>query len=134
MTENIDQSQSISEKIPNLQTTCKYCKSSVPTGAVVCPVCKLHTKWWRNQLRIDHIGLLLTGIIIFLSYLQFQTASDERTKATEALQRAQTVEQSVKNVQSQVAGLRSDIAEAQKTVDELRRNRGTSLNNKISTC
>ncbi len=120
MTENTEQQDKMSERAPKLQTICKYCRSSIITGAVVCPVCKLHTKWWRNQLRIDHIGLLLTCIIITLSYLQFRTASDERTKASEALQRAQTVEQSVKNVQSQVDGLRTDIAEAQKNVAELR--------------
>jgi len=119
MTENTEQPGKATDQKSNLQTACKFCRSSMPVGAVVCPVCGRHSKWWRNQLRIDHIGLLLTCIIILLSYLQFHAASDERTKASEALQRAQNVEQSVKDVQSQVDALRSDIVRAQKNVEEL---------------
>ncbi|MBW1787620.1 MAG: hypothetical protein JRK53_13505 [Deltaproteobacteria bacterium] len=119
MTENTEQPGKATDQKSNLQTACKSCRSSMPAGAVVCPVCGRHSKWWRNQLRIDHIGLLLTCIIILLSYLQFHAASDERAKASEALQRAQNVEQSVNDVQSQVDALRSDIIRAQKNVEEL---------------
>ena len=91
----------------------------MPIGAVVCPVCNRYTKWWRNLLRIDHIGLLLTFIIILLAYLQFLVARDELTKASEALQRAQTIEQIVEDVQSQVDTLETEMTKAQKNVEEL---------------
>lgn len=105
---------------------CKYCSSIIPSDAILCPVCHLFSKWWRNQITIDRIGLLLTCLMIILAIFQTRAAlnesikaSDASRQASDALRRSATTEKSVSEVQSKVKILNDAVAESKKQVDKL---------------
>src|SRR5688500_824455 len=68
---------------------CRYCLQDIPTIASVCSRCVRDQNPFFNHLKVDHIGLIIALIMMVLAYLQFDEAKKERTKASEALERAQ---------------------------------------------
>ena len=95
------------------KNVCKYCALKLPTGASVCSKCGRDQKAWRNHFRIDHIGLVIALLAIFLGYLQFREARLDRKEASEALKIAQGIEQSVIKLDSVINKAESELDELQ---------------------
>ncbi len=67
---------------------CRYCAKPLEDAAVLCATCGHRQKWWRNHVRVDHIGLLIALGAMYLGYRQFVEARRDRVEASEALSRA----------------------------------------------
>jgi len=58
---------------------CRYCRSELKEGGIVCPVCDRYAKsGWRNW--IQEGGVLLTLIMVFISVGACSEARNERIK------------------------------------------------------
>src|SRR6266511_1863095 len=94
---------------------CRYCASYLPHGAVVCPACDRHKNWFFQHLRVDHIGILITLIMVALTYSNYVETQRKRVEATDALAKAN-------EAKSTAAQLETVLKDAQATLSELQAN------------
>lgn len=71
---------------------CKYCKEQIIIDAKVCNKCGRHQNRFWQYFRFEQLGLLLTIVLIILSYFQYEKASNEASDANVALKRATLAE------------------------------------------
>jgi hypothetical protein len=100
--EQIDQRNISESQVPSPERRpCKYCRTPIHPHATVCQYCRYHQRWLLNNFQplASFISIILLGVSVW----QFMVASDLRTKADNALQRASVVEQVAKQMESLLA-------------------------------
>lgn len=109
-----------SKKISERQKICSYCASELSQKAMLCRECDKYDKWrWRNYIKFSDIGLLAAFGMILVGYFQFKEAREDRINATEALSRAISVENTVKEVEKEIQQTLSRATVIEKDVMEL---------------
>lgn len=110
MVENIDKDpKTESQLLSSNEKNCRYCKSPIPIQASVCRHCGRHQICFFNHFRIDHIGLIIAVGLFIVACFQFNEARKERTKATEALERAYHAEEMVSKLENLVKQAQSIV-------------------------
>jgi hypothetical protein len=110
---------------------CCHCGTLIPDAVPVCYECGRNQKWWKNQFRIDHIGLLIALAMMLLSFLQFGEVKKERKDAHDAANQAQAAAQDAQKalaVSEQASKHITELAgNAGKMYEELQRVRKMSI-------
>jgi len=97
--DNIDQSHVSESQAPSPNgKNCKYCLNRIHPDASVCQHCRYHQCGWLNYFQ--QFAFIVSIALLLVSIWQFKVASEQRTKAEEALQRANQVEELAKQTRS----------------------------------
>lgn len=119
--ENANHSQHLkSEQAPSHdeKKRCRYCTTLMPAAASVCYHCKQNQAWWKNHFRIDHVGLVIALLMMFIAYLQLLEARKERIAATKAMEKAAQAEQTATSVAKDMNNMKSEADKKLKGIDD----------------
>lgn len=102
---------------------CKYCNMLMPRHARVCAHCRRDQRWYFNYfLRgeiILFIFILVSLALVYFSYDNLRQSKEERNKAGEAFQRAQSAEDIVKKAQQELEKLKLSGEEGKKEAEKI---------------
>jgi len=102
---------------------CRYCSKIMPANASVCFHCRQSQTWWKNHIRIDHVGLLIALIMMIIALLQLQEARRERISAASALAKAEEAERKAQDTAKDIHNMdiktKNIFAKLQKSSDEM---------------
>jgi hypothetical protein len=105
---------------------CRYCASYLLPEAEVCTVCDRFRSWWRNYLRLDHLGILVSIVVIVFSYFNLKLSQDnlaetkqKRVEATAALQRVEKAEVIIDKLQKEASDALERVGRAEVTVSNV---------------
>jgi hypothetical protein len=113
---NSPESKNVSNILTNHLKSCKYCKEPIIIDAKVCNKCGRHQNRFWQYFRFEQLGLLLTMVLIILSYFQYQTASNEESDANDALRRATHAESSAQSSLAIIEKIKKDAIESNKEI------------------
>lgn len=129
MTMNSNEHQRSSEPenssvpLTSLEKKCTYCDTSMPIHARVCSNCNRDQRWYLNHFRVGDlllfVFLLISFGVVYFSYRNFQESTEERVKASQALERTSAVENIVKQSKEQLEQLQRASEEGRKEVDRI---------------
>ena len=101
---------------PEKSQPCRHCRKSIPEGAAVCYHCGRSQGFAANLQSgaplITVVSLVLSIVLVILSWLQFNAATKQWTAADKASAEARDAKQSAEQARD----------EARKTIDLLRTN------------
>ena len=112
-------------------TDCRHCRTSIPKGASVCPQCNRSQGYFSAKLEsgaptISVVSIILSIVLVILSWLQFREATKQRISADRAVQSAgDALTQALKaSAEAKVATVEAQRArdETRNTVEHLRTN------------
>ena len=110
MVENVDKDPKKEyQLLSSNEKNCRYCKSLIPSQASVCPRCGRYQNRFFNHFRIDHIGLIIAVVLLFLAVFQFNQAKNECIKATKAWTKASHAEDMVSKLENLVKQAQSIV-------------------------
>jgi hypothetical protein len=102
---------------------CVYCGTSMPALASVCYQCRQNQKRWKNHLRFDNFGQVLSLLIALLMMLialqQLQEARIERIAAKDALEKAREAEKTAKSIGNDLTGVQTEVQKQRNTINTM---------------
>jgi tetratricopeptide (TPR) repeat protein len=108
--------------VQSQEKPCQYCKTPIDMAATVCRHCRMYQFWVKNYL--SQLGIIISLGLLIMSTLNFWEAKGQRTKAEEALQKAEKIEKVVGQAQSLLnlnLLLTKAVSDDRKAFDELRK-------------
>jgi hypothetical protein len=84
---------------------CKYCKETLNPAAVVCPQCGRDQHAPLGWFQPEKIGLVISIVMMLAALVQLNMASNERSTATDALNKANSAIAEIQTIQEATASL-----------------------------
>ena len=125
---------SVSDKTPpDKRGKCKYCASYLLPEAKVCTVCNRHKNRVFNHLRVDHIGIVATLIMVLFAASNLQLTSknlelasenltetkQKHVEATAALEKVVLAEGKISSLENEAKAVLERIRQGEATVTNL---------------
>ncbi len=108
------------EKETTEKTKCRYCKNFIPNDAIVCSHCNRYQSTYKQFIRAEWIGLLISIIMLMIALKQLNQANEERDKASDALKKANIALESVKDIKKTTIKIQKESDEIFKISDSAR--------------
>lgn len=97
---------------------CKYCKNILNEGAKVCSVCNRHQKHLAEYF-LPTISTSISIVMVLLSVIQLIYASNERSKADDALKEALLAKEKILKTEREIDSMSVTIDSSKKEINRM---------------